>query len=171
MTCKPAGRVRRKILPFHTCSRAWIRAVSFSTKSAISRARDIPQLRERRTGQSFQSVSVRSKDCWPVLGGVEMFSFLLNLVRVYVKCDVPFWCDVYFGSRGSKCGETALTEGQWLFHKKSDHMNVYHMSPRLVAWATGVMVGILGCVWNVLPNTLGGGCDYKKAYHYLFKKL
>lgn len=71
---------------------------SFSTKSALSRAWDIPQLWERRTGQSFQSASVRSRDCWPVLGGVEMSSFLLNLVRVYVTCHVPFWCDVFLGA-------------------------------------------------------------------------
>lgn len=72
--------------------------VSFSTKSDLSRAWDIPQLWERRTGQSFQSVSVRSRECWPVLGGVEMFSFSLNLVRFHVKCDVPSWCDVFWGA-------------------------------------------------------------------------
>lgn len=107
--------------------------VSFSAKSALSRAWDIPQLWERRTGQSFQSVSVRSRDCWPVLGGVEMFSFLLNLVRVYVKCNVPFWCDVFFGSRGAKCGATALTKViTWTFITC-----VWRMPPHMVAWATG----------------------------------
>lgn len=140
--------------------------VSFSTKPALSRAWDIRQLWERRTGQSFQSVSVRSSDCWPVLGGVEMFSFLLNQVRVYVKCDVPFWCDAFWEpwfkiwrDRGS----VALPPEKW--------SHEWRMSPRTVAWATGVLVGILGCVWNVLPSTLSGGCNYKKAYHYLFKKL